>query len=864
MRIAVGSDHEGFHHKDTLVEMLQSDGHAVLDLGTFSEAPVDFPDFARAVANAVRNKFVDLGVLLCTSSSGGSIAANKIRGIRAAAVHDEASAQQSRYEDDANVLCLGTLRLDADGAVALTRTFLETAFSNDEQHTRRVAKIADLESGVQRGSAGAVRLNMAADAPPAPARAIPPAAGPGSAPSVSARPSTPGGPPPPAPEPARSTVPGAPANPRPQQASGARPDRIVSPADLVGPRLAPARPARPDSTRAATATAPVAAAPDQSLDDVVREAILAVGEEPTEIVEADGAISLDDPPPEAAAPAPAEAGMTALTPALEALRQLESVDFGERVWLKDATLWSESPDLQASIRNRLGWLTSPTLMREYVSDLKGFATEIRRLGFSNILLLGTGGSSLAAEVMSRIFGVKVGFPDLLVLDSADPATVKAALARVQLARTLFIVSSKSGTTADMNALYRFFRGQADQGKLPRPGQHFIAITDPGTPLEKLAKDGSFRRTFLNHPSIGGRFSALSFFGLVPAALMGIDVDALLERAGQMVAACGDAVPVRENPALSLGAMLAGAAQQGRDKITLVLSAKIRPFGVWIEQLLATSTGKDRKGLIPIDGEPLGPSAAYGADRAFVSLALADEPPDPELVALEAAGHPVHRITLRDLHDLGAEFFRWELAVAAAGSLLGINPFDEPELEAATETVEQILVGYKRSKRLPEPPVDCESEGVQLSGSQDGKPASVVEGARQFLKQVKPGDYVAILAYVHPDGGIEQALQALRTLIRDKLGVAATLGYGPRALHLTGQLHRAGPAGVVVLQLVIDDKDDVAIPGEAYGLATLRAAQALADLDSLRKAGRRAIRLHVSGRALAAIERLTAVISTALA
>jgi RpiB/LacA/LacB family sugar-phosphate isomerase len=849
MRIAVGSDHEGFQHKDAMVEALQGDGHAVLDLGTFSEDPVDFPDFARAVGNAVRNRFVDTGVLLCASAPGGSIAANKIRGIRAAAVHDEASVEQSRREHDANVICLGTRRLDPEAAIALTRTFLETEFSNDERHVRRVAKITDLESGGQRGGDGAVRLRTAARAAPAPAGGGTSRPG-GATPAAERSPA-------PAPSPGPATAP-PPVAPRPQ-AGAAAPGRIASAADLVGPRLAPPRPGRPESGRAATAAAPVMAAPDQSIDDLVREAVLAVDEEAAAPPEADATVQLDGSPDE-------PGGETPTAPSgRDALRQLESIDFGERVWLKDASLWSDSPEPQAVIRSRLGWLTSPTLMREYVADLKAFATEIRRLGFSNVLLLDTGGTSLAADVLSRIFGPKVGYPDLLVVDSAAPGTVKAALAHVQLARTLFVVSSKSGTAVDMNALYRFFRGQADQGKLPKPGLHFIAVTDPGTPLEKLAKDGAFRRTFLNHPSIGGRFSALSFFGLVPAALMGIDVDMLLERAGQMVVACGDAVPVRENPAFALGAMLAGAAQQGRDKITLVLPEKLRPLGAWIEQLVASSTGKDGKGLIPIvDGDPLSPDRASGPDRAFVSVTLADEPPAPELADLEAAGHPVHRITLRDLHDVGGEFFRWELAVAAAASLLGVNPFDEPELDAAREGVESLLLGYRRSKRLPEPPVDCDADGVQLCGSPAGKSSSVTDGLRQFLQQVKPGDYVAILAYVHPDDAVSQALLALQRSIRDRLGVATTLGYGPRALESTGQLHRGGPPGVVAIQLVVDDKDDIGIPGEMFGLATLRAAQALADLDSLRKAGRRVLRLQASGRAPAAIEKLTAAISTALA
>jgi glucose-6-phosphate isomerase len=316
-----------------------------------------------------------------------------------------------------------------------------------------------------------------------------------------------------------------------------------------------------------------------------------------------------------------------------------------------------------------------------------------------------GGSSLAPDVINRTFGSKMGFPDLAVLDSTDPVVVKNTLGRLQLSRTLFIVSSKSGTTTEVIALYKFFRGQVDASKPPKSGQHFIAITDPGSPLEKLAKEGGFRRTFLNHPSIGGRFSVLSFFGLVPAALIGVDIDRLLERAGEMVAACGDAVPAAENPALVLAGLLGGFAQKGRDKVTLVLSERIRSLGLWLEQLLAESLGKDDKGLVPVDLEPLGLPAAYGKDRLFVSLTLPGDPPDPGLNALESAGHPVYRLRLRDPYDIGAEFFRWELATACVGSLLGVNPFDEPNVAEAKDATQAVLAAYKKSKRLPDWPVD---------------------------------------------------------------------------------------------------------------------------------------------------------------
>ncbi|HYU14961.1 MAG TPA: hypothetical protein VEL05_02770, partial [Candidatus Acidoferrum sp.] len=575
-------------------------------------------------------------------------------------------------------------------------------------------------------------------------------------------------------------------------------------------------------------------------------------------------------PPEGASPAPPELEPVAVqsrqsvdvvesAEVQTALKKLEDMEFVGRLWVKDSTLWSDDPDVQASIRNRLGWLTSPTLMREYAADVKAFATEVRRLGFSNIVLLGIGGSSLAPEVMNLTFGSKMGFPDFAVLDSTDPAAVKNMLARLQLPRTLFVVSSKSGTTTEVLALYRFFRSQVEAGKPPKPGQNFVAITDPGSPLEKLAREGGFRRTFLNHPSIGGRFSALSFFGLVPAALIGVDIDRLLERAAEMSAACGDAVQERQNPGIVLGAVLGGFARAGRNKVTFALSPTIRSFGSWLEQMIGESTGKDGKGLVPVDAERLGAPEVYGQDRVFISIALASEAPDPALDTLEAAGHPVYRLTLKDPYDIGAEFFRWELGTAVAAALIGVNPFDEPNVAQAKDATLSMLATFRKLKRLPDWPVDREEDGILLLTNQGMKPATLSAGVGAFLAQAKPGDYVAILAYLTPEHETTDALQTLATVIRDQLKVATTVDYGPRYLHSLGQLHKGGAPNLLAIQLTCDDKDDVPIPGEGYGFSALKAAQALGDLETLRKANRRVIRLHLGGRAQTAIEKLTAMV-----
>jgi hypothetical protein len=475
-----------------------------------------------------------------------------------------------------------------------------------------------------------------------------------------------------------------------------------------------------------------------------------------------------------------------------------------------------------------------------------------------------GGASLCGEVFNLAFGSKMGFPDLVLLDSTDPATVKQTFERLNLSRTLFIVASKSGDTLETLAFYEYFRGQVEASSVPRAGIHFVAITDPGRPLDKIASETGFRRTFLNPASIGGRYSALSFFGLVPAALMGIDIKALLDRAHAMVEACGNAVSARDNAAVRLGGALAGLAKVGRDKVTLVLSRQLRALGPWIEELLAESLGKDGKGLVPVDDEPLGSPAVYGDDRVFVAITLdGDDSSELHLNALEDAGHPVIRIPLKDHLEVGAEFFRWELATAAAGVALGVNPFDEPDVVRGRETTATLLSSWKKSRRLPEWPVDVAEGGLALLTNSGTKSASVSQGLQAFLGQARPGDYIAILAYLAPTAENWGRLQELRTLLRDRLRVATTVGFGPRYLHSTGQLHKGGRANGLFLQLTGEDKDDMAIPGSGYGFATLKAAQALGDLQTLRDAGRRVVRVHLTGKQPQALEQLVQVAQRAV-
>lgn len=485
---------------------------------------------------------------------------------------------------------------------------------------------------------------------------------------------------------------------------------------------------------------------------------------------------------------------------LEALREQDIV---RRIWQRDQTVWKPQA---AEITDRLGWLTVVDTMLGCVDDLRRFSERVADDGYRNAVLLGMGGSSLAAEVLAATFGSAAGALELTVPDTTDPTTIQAVEQRVDLSKTLFIVASKSGTTIETLSHFAYF-----WEKVPS-GRHFIAITDPGTPLERLGRDRRFRKVFLNPPDIGGRYSALSYFGLVPGALIGADIAALLDGAHELVQACHHCLVPAENAGAWLGAVLGEGALVGRDKLTLVLPEAVSAFGLWVEQLIAESTGKEGRGIVPVEGEPLGASEVYGDDRLFVAIGDHEE-----LSALEQAGPPVVRLPYQDLLQLGAEFFRWECATAVAGHVLGINPFDQPNVQEAKDATARVL-----GQAAPE-----ELEAVDIGS---------------LLQQIGPGDYVAIQAYLPRTRDVDAQLQAVRLKLRDRYRVATTVGHGPRFLHSTGQLHKGGPNTGVFVQIVSGDDVDLPIPGKPYTFVRLKRAQALGDFQTLRAQGRRVARV----------------------
>jgi transaldolase / glucose-6-phosphate isomerase len=502
--------------------------------------------------------------------------------------------------------------------------------------------------------------------------------------------------------------------------------------------------------------------------------------------------------------------------------RLDSSDVAQlpkRIWARDPTVWKDDPGTP-EIRDRLGWLTVGEAMAQQAKALGAFAEEVRT-AFNRVVLSGMGGSSLAPEVLWRTFGAAPGHPRLHVLDSTDPRAVRQVDQGGDPAKTLFIISSKSGTTQESDSFFRYF-WERTGGR----GAQFVAITDPGTPLEALAGERRFRRTFLNPPDIGGRYSALSFFGLVPAALIGVDVETLLHRAHRMSEACAAMVPALENPAARLGAVLGEGALAGRNKATFVLSPGIASLGLWLEQLIAESTGKEGKGILPVADEPLGRPEMYGSDRVFISAVLAGETDagiESRLAELEKAGHPVVHLKLDDRYDLGQEFFRWEFATAVAGAVLRINPFDQPNVAESKANTKAVLAKQGASS-----------------------PAASAAELERFLAAVRPGDYLAIMAYLPPTPENDRRLAAIRLRLRDRLKVATTLGYGPRFLHSTGQFHKGGPPVGHFLQISERLKEDLPIPGQPFSFGQLEAAQAEGDLLALRARGRPAIRIEDPG------------------
>ena len=514
----------------------------------------------------------------------------------------------------------------------------------------------------------------------------------------------------------------------------------------------------------------------------------------------------------------------------ETLARLDDERFAARVWQHDPDLWKPGDAKHAAvIRNRLGWLTVPEIMEACAADLVAFADGIRGEGISHAVLMGMGGSSLCPIVLRETFGVQAGYPELIVLDSTSPAAVAAVESSIDVRKTLFIDASKSGSTLESHCFAEYFFSKATSalGSAGAAARHFACITDPGTKLEALGKERGYRHVFSNPADIGGRYSALSYFGLVPGAVAGVNIEGLLARALRMAQACAAGVRAQRHPAVSLGAALAQAAfRGGRDKITFFASRRIATIGMWLEQLIAESTGKEGKGLIPIADEPPGATGAYGDDRVFVSLKCGDDREHDTLCrSLEEAGHPVTRIHLRDELDIAEEFFRWEFATATAGALLGIDAFDEPNVQESKDNTNRILAAGAQPDAGRVKPGD--------------EPAIAAHAGL-----VRRGDYVALQAFVRPTPARTKTLQGARAALRDATRAATTFGYGPRFLHSTGQLHKGGPNSGVFIQLVGRENGATTIPGEPFSFGTLIAAQGLGDWQSLRAHERRVISIDL--------------------
>jgi len=524
--------------------------------------------------------------------------------------------------------------------------------------------------------------------------------------------------------------------------------------------------------------------------------------------------------------------------------------FGDRA----ASLWTASGE-----EKWLGWLDIVKQQLREPGRFSEVAAEVQRKAFSDIVLLGMGGSSLCPEVLAKSFGRIKGFPAMHVLDSTDPGQVRSVEQGVNLASTLFIVSSKSGSTLEPNIFKEYFFDRAG-----RDGSRFFTITDPGSKMEQVAKGDHFARIFHGLPSIGGRYSALSDFGMIPAAAMGVDVFKLLQGASSMAEACAPWHPIELNPGVSLGALLGTLGRAGRDKVTFICSPGIQDLGAWLEQLIAESTGKQGVGLIPVDREPLSKAGQYGADRVFVYLRLTnafDESQEHGVALLEAAGQPVIRIPMEGPYQLGAEFFRWEIATAVAGAVLGINPFDQPDVEAAKIATRKLTDAFEQTGALPEEKPALVEDGIKVFCA--GNPPNLTAALREHFQNMPSAAYVALLAYIEMNPEHERILQALRENIRDTTHAATCLGFGPRFLHSTGQAYKGGPGNGVFLQITADDAQDLPVPDRKYTFGIVKAAQAQGDLEVLRERGRRTLRVHLGKNVTAGLMQLAAAVRAAL-
>lgn len=515
----------------------------------------------------------------------------------------------------------------------------------------------------------------------------------------------------------------------------------------------------------------------------------------------------------------------------------------ERIWTRDHTLWKPDP---TEIENRLGWLTVLDPMQDGLAELRTFAQSAREARTTDVVLLGMGGSSLGPEVLRCTFGSRKGSPRLWVLDSTVQGWVRHVTKAIQPARTLFLVASKSGGTIEVMSLFAHFWELVRRTKGNRGGEQFVAITDPGTGLEQLARERGFWRTFTNPPDIGGRYSVLSYFGLVPAALLGLDVGKLLARAHAMREACRETSRVKENPGAALGGMMGAMARAGRNKVTLITSPALNSFGLWVEQLLAESTGKEGTGLVPVAGEPLAVPKAYGTDRVFVYLRLKGDRNtslDRAVTTLQRAGHPILRLDLADRYDLGGEFFRWEFAAAIAGHVIGIHPFDQPNVQASKDNTGRVLKEVETKGTLPLLPASSPKQALT-----------------ELLERAAPNRYLAMLAYTTPSPQVEAALRALRKAVMLRHHMATTAGYGPRYLHSTGQLHKGGPNSGLFVEFVDTMRPDLPVPGKFYTFGTLAQAQAIGDLQSLHTHERPAVHIALGRNPAGTIRSLVTLLA----
>jgi transaldolase/glucose-6-phosphate isomerase len=543
----------------------------------------------------------------------------------------------------------------------------------------------------------------------------------------------------------------------------------------------------------------------------------------------------------------------------------------ERLWSRDASLWTNTDEAKW-----LGWLTLAGEVASETRTLAAFAEEVKGEGFSHAMVLGMGGSSLCPEVLSITFGPQPGFPQLLVLDSTDPAQVLSFEKQAPPPRTLYVVASKSGSTLEPNIFMQYFYDRAVKVAGTRAaGRQFVAITDPGSAMQSVAEGLGFRRIFFGKPDVGGRFSALSNFGMLPAAVMGLDVSKFLTSAQEMTFACRTN-SASENPGVRLGVTLGVLAKLGRDKLTVFTSAKVRDLGAWLEQLVAESTGKNGKAIIPLDRERSGPPSVYGEDRVFVHVGLAgegDEAQSNSLAELESAGHPVIRITLKESMDLGQEFFRWEVATSAACAILGVNPFNQPDVEASKVETRQLTSAFESTGSLPQEQPFMEEKGIRLFANPEnvtairqleGESCTLAGCLRAHFARLQRKDYFALLAYITMSEQYESLLQDLRHLVRDRFRVATCLGFGPRFLHSTGQAYKGGPNLGVFLQITSDAAADVAVPGQKFTFGIVKAAQARGDFEVLAARGRRALRAHLGQDVKEGLQTLLSAAREALA